>query len=162
MTRVEYAAEKARLAREKAEELARKAKEHSAQVLAEKQRLTAERKAARLAKAQSVKQQVEARRADGILAEAVRRDEERRRYPVGRIAHEAGLFVYNTAELRAIFAVLGRAGYIADLAPLLADMLGETEGSSAGLVTEKSEEHSPESATPTWARFGMPAVTPEP
>ena len=162
MTRVEHTAEKARLAREKAEELARTAQERRAQVAAERQRLTAERRLARLAKAQSAKQQAEARKADGIHAEAVRREEERRRYPVGKMAHEAGLFVYDNAELRAIFAVLGRAGYIADLAPLLADMLGETVDTPAGSGTAKTETIPANDSLPDWARLGIPTGTPEP
>jgi hypothetical protein len=161
MTRVEQAAEKARLAREKADEFARTAQERAVQVAAERQRLTAERRLARLAKAQSAKQQAEARKADGVHAEAVRREEERRRYPVGRLAHDAGLFVYTNEELRPIFAVLGRAGHIDDLAPMLAEMLGVTDDASATPDAQKSEASSTNRSVPDWARFGVSAVTPE-
>ena len=127
MTRVEQAAENARKAREKAEELSRLAKERSAQRLAEAARLSAERKLERLAKAQSARQEAAARRAE-LLSIQVQREADRKRcFPVGMLAYDAGLFARTNAELAAIFAVLGRAQEIPDLAEFLSDILGEND-----------------------------------
>lgn len=84
MTRTERAAEKVRKEKEKTAELERIAKEKSAA------------------------QQVKTRQAEAALREETRKADNKRRYYVGALAHEAGLFAWSNSEIAAVFAVLER------------------------------------------------------
>ena len=151
-TQLERAAENVRKAREKAEDLARLAKERSQQRAAEAARLAAEKKLERLAKAQSAKQQAEARRAELVLADAQRRADHKRRYHVGALAHEAGLFARTNAELAALFAILGRASDMADLPDLLAVVFDDNTPQDTSAAAAKKETDSPDQSLSGWGR----------
>jgi hypothetical protein len=117
MTRAERAAEKVRKEKERLAEQEREAKEQRAN----------QRKA--IAQAEAA-QREETRKADN-----------KRRYHVGALAQEAGLFVWSNSDLKAVFAVLGRLGDTPNPAAFLEGFL-ETYchecGGDSALLTEKS------------------------
>jgi hypothetical protein len=84
MTRAERAAEQVRKAKEKAEALERTQKE------------------------ERVRQQEETRKAEAVLREETRKMTNKRRYYVGALADDAGLFAWSNSEIAAVFAVLAR------------------------------------------------------
>lgn len=101
MTRAERAAEKVR--KEKAK-------------LAEQQRLAKEGEA---------KQRLEIRVAEAQVREETRKATHKRRYHVGVLAEEAGLFAWSDADLAAVFAVLGTLREVSHPAAVLEGLLVE-------------------------------------
>ena len=108
MTRAERAAEKVR--REKAK-LAEKEQ-------AAKDTVAEQRKAVALAEA--------------AQREVVRKDLHKRRYHVGALAHEAGLFVWSNADLAGVFAVLARLQNVPHPVAVLEGLLGTENGGDVG------------------------------
>jgi hypothetical protein len=104
MTRAERAAEKVMKEKEK---LA--AEEQSA-----KKKLTDQRKAVAIAEAGA--------------REILRKDTNKRRYHVGALADEAGLFAWSNADFAAIFAVLAALKNVPHPARLLEGLLADVSG----------------------------------
>jgi hypothetical protein len=100
MTRTERAAAKVQKEKEKAAELERVLKE----------RLSEQRE--------------ETRKAEATLREETRKADNRRRYHVGTLAQEAGLFVWSNSDFQAVFAVLARLADTPHPAALLEGLLG--------------------------------------
>jgi hypothetical protein len=99
MTRTERAAAQVRKAKEKAAALE--------QLL--KDRLAAQKE--------------ETRQAEATLREETRKADNRRRYHVGALAHEAGLFAWSNADIQAVFAVLARLSQVPNPAAVIEGLL---------------------------------------
>jgi hypothetical protein len=110
MTRAERAAEKLR--REKAK-------------LAEKEQA---------AKDAVAEQRKAVAQAEAAQREAARKDLHKRRYHVGALAHEAGLFVWSNADLAAFFAALARLQNVPNPVAVLEGVLGAETGIDVGGV----------------------------
>jgi hypothetical protein len=108
MTRAERAAEKVRREKEKLAEKAQAAKDAVAE----------QRKAVALAEA--------------AQREAARKDLHKRRYHVGALAHEAGLFVWSNADLAGVFAVLAKLRDVPNPGAVLEGILGVENGIDVG------------------------------
>jgi hypothetical protein len=100
MTRAERAAAQVRKAKEKAEALERTQKEAR------------------------VRQQEETRKAEAVLRDETRKATYKRRYYVGALADDAGLFAWSNTDFRAVFAVLARLSNVPAPAALLDGLLG--------------------------------------
>ena len=110
MTRAERAAAQVRKAKEKAEALERTQKE------------------------ERVRQQEETRKAEAVLREETRKATYKRRYHVGALADEAGLFAWSNADLAAVFAVLAGMKDITNPAAVLEGLLVENGVDIPGVV----------------------------
>jgi hypothetical protein len=101
MTRAERAAAKVQKEKDKAAELERLLKE----------RLSEQRE--------------ETRKAKATLREETRKADNKRRYHVGALAQEAGLFAWSNSDLQAVFAVLARLTSTPNPAAILEGLLCE-------------------------------------
>ncbi|HSX78323.1 MAG TPA: hypothetical protein VLQ80_07130 [Candidatus Saccharimonadia bacterium] len=85
----------------------------------------------RLHKDRLATQQAETRKAEAARLEATRKDDQKRRYHVGALAQEAGLFAWGNSDVAAVFAVLARLVAAPNPAGVLEGVLG---GNGAGLA----------------------------
>ena len=70
---------------------------------------------------------------------ALRQDVNRRRYRVGALADEAGLFVLDDATLAGLFALLGPLTQVPNPVAVLESLLGDPEGPALGAVHGMAE-----------------------
>ncbi len=79
------------------------------------------------------KEKLEAQRkalaqAEAAQREVARKDVNKRRYLVGALAHEAGLFRWSNPELAALFQVLARLEHVHNPGAVLEGLLGGDDG----------------------------------
>jgi hypothetical protein len=70
--------------------------------------------------------------AEAAQREAARKDLHKRRYHVGALAHEAGLFVWSNADLAGVFAVLAKLRDVPNPGAVLEGILGVENGIDVG------------------------------
>jgi hypothetical protein len=122
MNRAERAAEKVRKEKEKRAEEQRKAKERDA------------------AFAEAVRQ------AEAAQRDVTRKDTNKRRYHVGALADEAGLFAWSNADIKAVFAVLAGLRDNSDPGGFLEGVLSEN-GEALSVVAGHLSADTPFSAS---------------
>ena len=107
----------------------------------------------RAMKAKLAEQQLETRRAEAALREVVRKEDNKRRYHVGALAHEAGLFAWSNADLKAVFAVLATLGDLRNPAAVL--LRAVEEAGVSGFLDDLERDHpiAPCFSPPNLARF---------
>lgn len=73
------------------------------------------------------------RKAESTFREETRKADNKRRYYIGALAHEAGLFAWSNSEIAAVFAVLARLQETPNPAAVLDGLLVENGVDFAGV-----------------------------